>query len=335
MFNLFEATTADAAWQMIAAQFRSGKNVAKAPSRAGLTHEIARGVIAIANPRQRWVTSRYPAINPAFALAEVVWIVRGRKDSAFLTYFNSELPRYAGSGPTFHGAYGFRLREHLGLDQLDRAFRAFRAKPYSRQVVLQIWDSHIDLPTLDGAEAAPDVPCNVISMLKLRNSSLEWVQVLRSSDVYRGLPYNLVQFTMIHEILAGWLDVETGVHNQLTDSLHVYDDCLDHVLNSGPIEVSRNLDSLAMPRRESEEAFQELEVQVERIIDRHSVEEEIVSIAHSSGYPDSIKNVLLVLCAEGLRRRRRIDLAEGIMAQCTNPCYRQLVARWFARVAKR
>src|SRR6267142_6836672 len=144
MFNVFEGRTADSVWQMIATQFRSGTNVTKQPSRAGLTHEIVQGAITVTDPRQRWVISRRPAINPAFALAEIVWIVRGRNDSAFLTYFNNELPRYAGTGPTFHGAYGYRLRRHLGLDQLDRAFLALRAKPYSRQVVLQIWDGGLD-----------------------------------------------------------------------------------------------------------------------------------------------------------------------------------------------
>jgi thymidylate synthase len=46
-------------------------------------------VLHLKDPRQRWVTARHPAINPAFALAEVIWILRGRNDSSFLTSWNS------------------------------------------------------------------------------------------------------------------------------------------------------------------------------------------------------------------------------------------------------
>ena len=60
-------------------------------------------------------------------------------------------------------------------------------------------------------------------MLKVRDGALEWTQILRSNDVFRGLPYNFVQFTMMQEIMAGWLNLRVGSYNQLSDSLHIYD----------------------------------------------------------------------------------------------------------------
>jgi thymidylate synthase len=76
----------------------------------------------------------------AFAIVEVIGILAGRRDSAYLNFFNPARPKYAGSGAEFHGAYGFRLRGHLGLDQLERASRTLTSNPDGRQVVLQIWD---------------------------------------------------------------------------------------------------------------------------------------------------------------------------------------------------
>ena len=102
--------------------------------------------ITIQEPTNRWVVSREPAINPAFSLAEVIWILTGRNDAGFLNYFNSALPAFAGHGSCYHGAYGFRLRRHFrdgwgrDLDQLERAYLTLCHEPDSRQAVLQIWD---------------------------------------------------------------------------------------------------------------------------------------------------------------------------------------------------
>src|ERR1035438_8441117 len=189
MFRVFDGATADSVWQEMAELFRAGEFVAGQESRAGLTSEILHVAISIDNPRQRWVASRRPALNIAFALAEVVWIVHGRNDAAFLNYFNRELPNFAGHGPTYHGAYGYRLRRNHGYDQLERACQALKANPQSRQIVLQIWHAMHDFPDETGQAVAEDIPCNITSLLKVRGGRLEWLQVMRSNDLYRGLPY--------------------------------------------------------------------------------------------------------------------------------------------------
>lgn len=59
-------------------------------------------------------------------------------------------------------------------------------------------------------------------MIKIRKGKLEWTQVMRSNDLVLGLPYNLVQFTSMQEILASWLNVDVGSYNHISDSLHIY-----------------------------------------------------------------------------------------------------------------
>jgi len=81
---------------------------------------------------------------------------------------------YTGPGKRYHGAYGHRLWCWFGFDQLERTYLALKNNPDSRQVVLHIWDPKIDLPDEEGRPAAPDVPCNVLSMLKVRDGKLEW-----------------------------------------------------------------------------------------------------------------------------------------------------------------
>ncbi len=331
MFRVFEGRTADEAWRDVVRAIRAGDGVSSQASRNGSTREILHVGISVRDPRQRWVSSRNPPINLAFALAEVVWIMAGRNDSAFLNYFNRGLPKYCGTGPTYHGAYGHRLRKHLGIDQLERAYQALSKNPESRQVVLQIWDSTVDLPATDGKPSAEDVPCNIAAMLKVRDGALEWTQIMRSNDVFRGLPYNLVQFTTMQEIMAGWLDLKVGSYHHMSDSLHLYDRDADQIEASGPTLAIDNQDSLALPKSEFDPVIAGLERRSNAIIDPEVDSRMLVEMLRKSDLPLPYRNILCVLCAEGARRRDSKDCMGEIMASCTNAAYQQLFTRWLSR----
>lgn len=134
MISAFQGQSADNVWQQAAEAFRRSDGARSQNSRGGPTREILHVAISIADPRQRWVVSREPPLNIAFALAEVVWIMTGRRDLAFLEYWNSRYRDFVGPGPELHGAYGYRLRSHLGIDQLKRAFQVLVHDPDTRQV---------------------------------------------------------------------------------------------------------------------------------------------------------------------------------------------------------
>ena len=331
MISAFHGQTAEVVWQQAAEAFRRSNGVRNQDSRGGSTKEILHAAMSISDPRQRWVVSRRPPLNIAFALAEVVWIMAGRRDLAFLEHWNKEYRKFVGPGPELHGAYGNRLRHQFGIDQLERAYLALKHKSDTRQVVLQIWDSRIDMPRPDGAPASPDIPCNVLAMPKLRDGKLEWLQVIRSNDMFLGVPYNFIQFTFVQEILAGWLGVECGSYNQISDSLHVYDRDWDNVISSTAVQsVSLNTDYLAQPRRESDRLFRELELRVQRMIDPDTTPDELDGLASWHDAPQAYRNIGAVLSAEALRRRGLRSSAARIMSGCTNSCYRQLWNRWWS-----
>lgn len=335
MFKSFSGTRADETWLQVVDALRAGRGVRDQPSRAGPTKEILHAAIAIENPHARWAISRYPALNPAYAFAELIWTMNGREDSAFLTYFNSKLPELAGDGPTFHGAYGKRLRSNLGFDQFARAYHALKNTPESRQVVLQIWDGKIDLPADDGAPVAEDIPCNLVSLLKIRDRRLEWTQVMRSNDIFRGIPYDFVQFTCLQEIFAGWLGVGLGSYCHVSDSLHVYINDLDNVLNATPVTPMVDSSTLALPFSESEKVFQELALSVERIIDDVFSPTDLLIRLRECRLPTSYRDILAVLTAEGLRNRAEKTAALEAIELCANALYRQLWMRWLARYPRK
>lgn len=334
MISVFNGSSADKVWKQLAQEFQRS-DVSRIQSRNGMTKELLHVPISISDPRQRWVVSRKPAINPAFALAEVIWIMNGRHDLKFLNFWNKKLQDYVGPGPQVHGAYGYRLRHHLNLDQLKRAYQVLKRNPNTRQVVLQIWDSEIDMPKPDGTPVNKDVPCNVMSILKVRNEKLEWLQIVRSNDIFLGVPYNLVQFTSIQEIIAGWLGIECGTYNQISDSLHVYKRNEKDVRKSSrsKIRAAVNTDSLALPWKESRQAWKELEKRVERMITSGLKKSRLRKLSKWKGAPQAYRNILSVLAGEVARRNGWKNTEDEIIAKCTNPAMKQLWIRWRKRTA--
>jgi len=331
MFRVFEGRTANEAWEKVATEFRADNGLFGQASRCGPTREVLHAAISVGEPRQRWVAARNPPMNIAFALAEVIWIMAGRNDSAFLNYFNRELPIYAGAGPTYHGAYGYRIRKRLNIDQLERAYHALTQNPDSRQIVLQIWEATDDLPKADGLPLAEDIPCNIVSILKVRGGALEWTQIMRSNDIFRGLPYNFVQFTTMQEILAGWLKINVGSYNHISDSLHIYERDLEEMVSEPSLNPIENPDSLALPKRDFDLVLSELELRGNRITNDSVSAELLLGAVQSSNLPIAYRNILSVLSAEGARKRNRSDVVEDIMEFCTNPAYHQLWGRWLSR----
>lgn len=331
MFRVFQGRTADEAWQGIASAFRTGYGVFVQDGRNGPTREILHAAISVLDPRQRWIASRSPPINIAFALAEVIWILAGRNDSRFPNYFNRGLPKYSGSGPAYHGAYGYRLRHKPHGDQLLRAYQALSENPTSRQVILQIWDAGLDFPMPNGEPVADDVPCNICSLLKVRNGALEWTQIMRSNDVFRGLPYNVVQFSMLQEVMAGWLGLSVGSYNHLSDSLHVYQSDHKHIENSVPQFIDDMVDPIALPKEAFDAVLSELERRSNAITEEGIPAVALLASVDQCVLPSSYRNILAVLSAEGARRRLQPEIAEKIMTRCTNGAYLQLYDRWLAR----
>jgi thymidylate synthase len=308
-----------------------GSDTRHQAGRGGSTQELLHAAFTIQDPRQRWVVARQPGLNPAFAIAEVVWILCGRRDSAFLNYWNSQLPKFAGSGKEYRGAYGFRLRQQFGIDQLERAYQALRSNPDGRQVVLQIWDPRADFPDARGRPVNVDIPCSISSLLKIRDGKLEWMQIIRSNDLFRGVPYNFIQFTSMQEVLAGWLDVELGSYNQLSDSLHLYDGDVELLGIGASDGAESNSDSLGLPKEESDAVLTKVNHLIESMTAPGLLQEDLRALLAECSVPGAFQNLQLVVAAEAARRRGWPALAQSLMNDCSNPALIQAWKNWFTR----
>lgn len=334
MLQSFRFNNADECWLGLAKELLNNPESQFQNGRGGTAKELLHVGFSILNPRERWIVSREPALNPAFAIAEVIWIVNGRNDAEFLNYFNRSLPKYAGTTKVYPGAYGHRLCKHFRQNQLNRVYEALKADSNSRQAVLQIWDPETDMPNVNGTAKSQDIPCNICSLLKVRNGSLEWTQVMRSNDLFRGVPYNVIQFTMLQEIVAGWLGKSVGSYNHISDSLHVYEPNLDSVSSPGQGTVASNTDFLLENKIESTAAFSELAKKTDMLVSDSEPESEIELSLNQTQLSESYRNMFAILCAESARRRGFAKLMSRSIESCTNPLFVQLFGRWLDRISR-
>lgn len=343
----YSGTSADDVWRMAAADLINSPEY-ESTTRAGKTVEFLQCALSISDPRARWVYSRRPMYNPAFGLVEFIWIFNGENDSEVLKFWNPKLPNFSGSSKLLHGAYGYRLRKNFGIDQIQRAYLALKSNPMSRQVVLQIWDPCLDLPSELGHPSSSDIPCNIMSLLEIRDRRLFWTQVMRSNDVMRGLPNNIIQFTMLQEFFASWLGCEMGDYMHISNSLHLYKDCIEEYgisSESEPIVTSNENQPLKI-------TFEETSVHLSAIYKdllsiphlqsescRENIRRKLVSIFAPNSQtnlhrPILIRDMLCVIGSDAARRLCDEEFAICLLDKCINPMLRMVAMNWLKRNSK-
>ena len=152
------------------------------------------------------------ALSYRFAVAEWLWIAAGREDVATVARYNRHIAQFSDDGETFVGAYGKRL-----APQLDYLLAQLR-KPHSRQAVASIWTP--------SPAPSKDTPCTLSWQLLAREGKLHAIVTMRSSDIWLGLPYDFINFSLLSMGLAGELGLVPGSLIFNLGSSHLYErDC--------------------------------------------------------------------------------------------------------------
>ncbi len=157
------------------------------------------------------------------ALGELLWYLAGSNELKFIEYYLRHYRELSEDKETLWGAYGPRLFNMRGINQLDRVINILRRKPLTRQAVIQLFNAE------DISEKREDVPCTCTLQFVVRNDYLHLFVSMRSNDAFIGLPHDIFAFTMIQEIMARTLNLKLGIYKHAAGSLHLYD---NHLANA-------------------------------------------------------------------------------------------------------
>jgi thymidylate synthase len=182
----------------------------------GSTRELFGCVLELSNPRAR--LSRSAARGRIFsALGELCWYLSGADSVEPIEYYIRRYREFAEPSGVVNGAYGARLFNFNGVDQVAGVIDRLRANPHSRKAVIQLFDRR------DVQELYSDVPCTCCVQFLIREGSLQMIAYMRSNDVYLGMPHDFFAFTMLQEIVARTLNVDVGSYIHMVGSLHLYE----------------------------------------------------------------------------------------------------------------
>lgn len=181
---------------------------------------------------------------PKSAAAEVAWYLQGTQDAAFIRKYaplwDKFVERIGGEevylilggepkrvdrnpGAAFDGvraAYGYRWRRHFGRDQIRLAVEALRKDPSDRRCYISAWD-----PAEDGLGALGqrNVPCPASFTFSVFNGELHSSFFIRSSDVFVGLPYDVMGHALLMDAVAHELHLRPGVMHVTLAHAHLYE----------------------------------------------------------------------------------------------------------------
>lgn len=153
---------------------------------------------------------------------------------------------------------------------------------------------------------------------------------MRSNDIFLGMPYNIIQFTTIQEVLSGWLGIEPGGYVQVSDSLHAYMHDIENFNYDENELLPNNSDQLNVEKDLSQTLITTIYEQLYRLTQPRLSRSEFSTISNSfsENIPTGYRNLFLVTCAYAARKRNWNNEEENSINRCSNQALQHLWQLW-------
>ncbi len=216
---------------------RTGSVIAMLPEGASFVLDLSDGLLPTCGLRKT---------RPHIAAAELAWCLRGDNHIDWLRRHTKvwdafadardcascggggkddedfQCPNCDGSGKTYwlDQAYGYRWRVKFGIDQLATGIERLKIDPSDRRVWISSWDPSEDI-IIDAQKKT--VPCPVGFTLSVMADKLCSTFMIRSSDLYMGLPYDIYRHAFLMASVAASLNRMTGYMRVVLAHPHIYE----------------------------------------------------------------------------------------------------------------
>lgn len=158
---------------------------------------------------------------PHIAAAETAWQIHGTRNPEFIIKYAPKLWSKFVSGGIIEAAYGHRWREAFGRDQFSLMIGALVKDRTSRQVYVGTWDPRVD--GLGQDNQPPNIPCPVGFHVYILDNRLNMTVFVRSSDVFVGLPYDVMCYALTMDAIAASVNATPGILSFTLSHAHFYE----------------------------------------------------------------------------------------------------------------
>ena len=162
-------------------------------------------------------------ISAAYLFGEWLWYFSGKNNTKFISSFGSLWEKLSDDGVTNNSAYGYIMKYKFGFDQVEKIIELLTIDPNSRRAVI-----NLNTPNENVIETK-DEPCTIALDYYIRDNKLFCTGIMRSNDIWFGLPYDIAFFMELQKYIANRLRVEYGTYTHFVVSLHLYEKNLESI----------------------------------------------------------------------------------------------------------
>lgn len=168
-------------------------------------------------------------ISKSYICGELLWYALGRNDVDFINKFAGLWGRISDDGVTSYSAYGDIVFKRHGFNQVDKIIQLLCDDPESRRAVI-----NFNVPNENVIKTKDEI-CTIALQFLIRNGKLNCTGVMRSNDVWYGLPYDVIFFTELTKYIARRLNIPYGTYTHSVISLHAYERNYDDILATSAV----------------------------------------------------------------------------------------------------
>ena len=151
-----------------------------------------------------------------YLCGEMLWYVTARNDIDFIHKFSTFWSRLSDDGVTCNSAYGDIIFKRHGFNQVEKIIELLEKDKYSRRAVI-----NLNVPNINVVETNDEI-CTIALVFKVKDNKLNCTGIMRSNDIYLGLPYDVAFFTSLQKYIANRLSLEYGEYTHFVTNIHFY-----------------------------------------------------------------------------------------------------------------
>lgn len=187
----------------------------------GNTKELLNVSFELSNIDNAFVTVRDTSVE--YVLGELLWYGASDNSVEFISAYGKMWERLSDDGVTNNSAYGYIATKKFGFDQVDQVIKQLKKDPNSRRAKI-----NINVPNVNSI-MTNDEPCTLTIQFVIRDGKLNCTAMMRSNDVWFGLPYDVMFFTTLQKLIARSLNIDVGTYFHFVTSMHMYDRNIDDI----------------------------------------------------------------------------------------------------------
>lgn len=159
---------------------------------------------------------------PKTIAAELAWTLLGTQSTEFIKKYSGIWNKFEDSDGIVGGAYGYRWKQHFGVDQINNLITDLKKDKACRHGVVITWDPGID--TVNNPKKFKNSPCPYTFVVNIIDNKLNLHVTQRSCDMLVGVPYDIAMYGLLKQSLASSLKVGDGDLSFSLIDAHIYEE---------------------------------------------------------------------------------------------------------------